>query len=80
LRWTPERLAASYHGTGWIFGAAAVALLPYDGLFRPLARPTPSDEAIELARSVGRTLAIATPALARTGRAVLLLDDAEPRP
>ena len=78
LRWTPERLAASYHGTGWIFGAAAVALLPYDGLFRPLARPTPSDEAIELARSVGRTLAIATPALARNGRAVLLLDDAEP--
>ena len=78
LRWTPERLAASYHGTGWIFGAAAVALLPYDGLFRPLARPTPSDEAMELARSVGRTLAIATPALARTGRAVLLLDDAEP--
>ena len=78
LGWTPERLAASYHSTGWIFGAGAVALLPYDGLFRPLLRSTPSDEALGLARAVGRTLAIATPALARTGRAVLLLDDAEP--
>jgi hypothetical protein len=78
LRWTPERLAASYHGTGWVFGAGAVGLLPYDALFRPPVRPTASDEALDLARSVGRTLAIATPALAQTGRAVLLLDDAEP--
>ena len=78
LRWTPERLAASYHGTGWIFGAAAVGLLPYDALFRPPVKPIASEEALELARSVGRTLAIATPALAQTGRAVLLLDDAEP--
>ena len=78
LQWTPERLAASYHGTGWIFGAGAVGLLPYDALFRPLLRPSPSVEAIELARAVGRTLAIATPALARNGRAVMLLDDAEP--
>ncbi|MGD0121963.1 MAG: hypothetical protein ABSC46_05340 [Candidatus Limnocylindrales bacterium] len=78
LRWTPERLAASYHGTGWIFGAGAIGLLPYDALFRPPVKPTASDEALGLARSVGRTLAIATPALAQTGRAVLLLDDAEP--
>jgi hypothetical protein len=77
-RWTPERLAASYHGTGWIFGAAAVSMLPYDALFRPPVKPTPADEAMELARAVGRTLAIATPALARSGRAILLLDDAEP--
>ena len=76
--WTQERLAASYHGTGWIFGAAAVALLPYDALFRPQARQTPTDDAMSLARAVGRTLAIATPALAQSGRAVLLLDDAEP--
>ena len=78
LRWTPERLAASYHGTGWIFGAGAVGLLPHDALFRPPVKPTPSDEALDMARSVGRTLAIATPVLAQTGRAVLLLDDAEP--
>ena len=78
LRWTPDRLASSYHGTGWIFGAAAVSLLPYDVLFAPPVKPTPSEEAIELARSIGRTLAIATPALARAGRAVILLDDAQP--
>ncbi len=78
LRLTPDRLAASYHGTGWIFGAAAVGLLPYDALFRPPVKTTESDEAMDLARSVGRTLAIATPALAQTGRAVLLLDDSEP--
>ena len=78
LRWTPDRLAASYHATGWVFGAAAVSLLPYDELFRPQTKPTPAEEAMDLARAVGRTLAIATPALAQTGRAVLLLDDAEP--
>ena len=78
LRLTPERLAASYHGTGWVFGSAAVSMLPYDALFRPLVKPSPADEAMDLAHSVGRTLAIATPALAQTGRAVLLLDDAEP--
>jgi hypothetical protein len=78
LRWTPERLAALYHGTGWIFGAAAVALLPHDELFKPVSKPTPAEEAVDLARAVGRSLAIATPALAQTGRAVLLLDDAQP--
>ena len=78
LRWTPERLAASYHATGWVFGAAAVALLPYDELYRPHTKSTPAEEAMDLARAVGRTLAIATPALAQTGRAVLLLDDAQP--
>ena len=78
MRWTPERLAASYHGTAWVFGPAAVGLLPYDALFRPPVKVTASDEAMDLARSVGRTLAIATPALAQTGRAVILLDDSEP--
>ncbi len=78
LRWTPEGLAASYHGTGWIFGAAAVELLPYGALYRPPVKQTPSEQVLELALSVGRTLAIATPVLAQTGRAVLLLDDAEP--
>ena len=78
MRWTPDRLAMSYHGTAWVFGAAAVGLLPYDALFRPVTKPSPADESMELARAVGRTLAIATPVLAQTGRAVLLLDDAEP--
>jgi hypothetical protein len=78
MRWTPERLAASYHGTGWIFGSAAVSMLPYEALFRQFVKPAAIEEAMDLARSVGRTLAIATPALALTGRAVLLLDDDEP--
>jgi hypothetical protein len=78
LRWTPDRLAASYHGTGWIFGSAAVALLPYADLFHPHTRASASQESMELAQALGRTLAIASPALAQTGRAVILLDDAEP--
>ena len=78
LRLTSERLAASYHGTGWVFGAAAVAMLPYDDLFQAAAKLTPIDEAADLAGSIGRTLALATPALAQNGRAVIMLDDAEP--
>jgi hypothetical protein len=78
LRLTPERLAASYHGTAWVFGAAAVSMLPYDELFAPAAKLTPIEEATELAASIGRSLALATPALAQTGRAVMMLDDAEP--
>ncbi|HEX7490438.1 MAG TPA: hypothetical protein VF337_01900 [Candidatus Limnocylindrales bacterium] len=78
LRWTSDRLAASYHGTGWIFGAAAVSLLPYDSLYKPPVKQTAAEDAVELARGVARTLAIATPALSQTGRAVILLDDDEP--
>jgi hypothetical protein len=78
LRWTPDRLAASYHGTGWIFGAAAVSTLPYDSLYKPPVKTSPAEDAIELAREVARTLAIATPALSQSGRAVILLDDDEP--
>jgi hypothetical protein len=78
LRWTPERLAASYQGTGWIFGPAAVSLLPYGALFQSPVKPTATEESLDLARSVGRTLAIATPALSQNGRAVVLLDDDHP--
>ena len=78
VRWTPERLAAAYHGTGWVFGAAAVSMLPFQNLFEPPVKSTPAEEATELARSIARTLAIAAPALARSGRAAILLDDSEP--
>ena len=78
LRWTPERLAASYHGTGWVFGSAAASMLPYHGLFETPVKPTPAEEATELATSIARTLAVAAPALARSGRAAMLLDDSEP--
>jgi hypothetical protein len=75
LRMTPERLAVSYHGTGWLFGAGAVSMLPYDSLFRPTPKVSPAAEALELARSLGRSVAIASPALSHNGRAVILLDD-----
>ena len=75
---TPERLAASYHGTGWVFGGGAVSMLPYDALFRPAARATPAEQTHVLARGLGRCLAIASPALANNGRAVILLDDDQP--
>lgn len=78
LRMTPERLAGAYHGTGWLFGAGAVSMLPYDSLFRPTPKASPAAEALELARSLGRCVAIASPALAYNGRAVILLDDDRP--
>ena len=81
LLWNPDRLAASYHGTGWLFGVAATNTLPYLRLFEvdsKAAEPTPMEAAAELARAVGRSLAVAAPALAPDARAVLLLDDAEP--
>jgi hypothetical protein len=74
-RWLVE----AYHETAWALGAGAVTLLPYEALFRPEPRSAGRGAAEELARSLGRSLAIASPALATNGRAVILLDDAEPR-
>ena len=78
LQLTSDRLAALYHGTGWLFGSSAVAMLPYDTLFRPAERNSIEREAEDLARALGRSLAIASPALANNGRAVVLLDDGRP--
>jgi hypothetical protein len=78
LQMTPDRLAALYHGTGWLFGSSAVAMLPYDALFRPAGKNTTEREAEDLARALGRSLAIASPALSYNGRAVVLLDDDRP--
>ena len=76
---TRERLADAYHGTAWCLGAGAVSLLPYDTLFGPASRTARRNAADELAHSLARSLAIATPALSLNGRAVVLLDDAQPR-
>lgn len=78
--WTPDRLAVSYHATAWLFGAAATASLPYLSLFdiERTAATGPMEEALQTARAVGRSLAVGSQALAGDGRAVLLLDDAEP--
>ena len=79
LRLTRDRLAEAYHETAWALGAGAASMLPFEELFRPAPRGAGRSAAEDLARSVGRSLAIATPALAQSGRAVVLLDDAEPR-
>jgi hypothetical protein len=79
LRMTRERLGEAYHATAWALGAGAASLLPYDELFRPSPSVVPVNAAEDLARSIARSLAISTPALAQQGRAVVLLDDAEPR-
>ena len=75
LRWTPDRLAATYHGSAWVFGASAATLLPYEALFKATSRLNAVPETDFLARSLGRSLAIASPALAQNGRAVVLLDN-----
>jgi hypothetical protein len=79
LRLNHDRLVEAYHETAWVLGAGAAALLPYEALFRPEPRSAERGVAEDLARSLGRSLAIASPALATNGRAVILLDDAEPR-
>jgi hypothetical protein len=78
LAMTPERLAALYHGTGWLFGPSAIEMLPYDALFHPAPRNAADREFEDLARGLGRALAIASPALSFNGRAVVLLDDDKP--
>ena len=79
LRLTRERLADAYHETAWALGAGAASMLPFEELWQPAPRGARRSASEDLARSVGRSLAIATPALAPNGRAVVLLDDAEPR-
>jgi len=75
---TPERLAEAYHATSWALGSGAASLLPFEELFRSHPRTGRRSASDDLARSVARSLAIATPTLAQNGRAVVLLDDAEP--
>ena len=76
---TRQRLADAYHATAWALGAGAASMLPFQELFRPAPRAPRRSAAEDLVRSTARSLAIATPALAQNGRAVVLLDDAEPR-
>jgi hypothetical protein len=116
LRWSPDRLAAAYHGTAWVFGAGAASALPFEALFGPTSRaasrkadrpleadlpleagasgapeasaraavpasatqPGPDPETDQLARALARSLAVAAPALAQSGRAVVLLDGSVP--
>jgi hypothetical protein len=65
-----ERLAATYHGTSWVLGREAAALLPIDALANPSLRPPWSWQAA----SIGRALEAVEPAMARDGRVVQLVD------
>ena len=84
LPWTPDRLATAYHATAWVLGAGAASNLPFEALFGPPLRhsepgqPGPNPDTDQLARSLARSLAVAAPALAQSGRAVVLLDTSEP--
>jgi hypothetical protein len=75
---TRDRLAEAYHATAWALGGPAAARLPAQTLFSD-ARPGRYSRADELAFGAARTLAIATPVLSPTGRALILLDEPEPR-
>jgi hypothetical protein len=64
-----DRLVASYHGTSWVLGREAAALLPIDALATSF-RPPWSWQAA----SIGRALEAVEPAMARDGRVVQLVD------
>ncbi len=70
VRPTLERLAATYHATAWVLGRDAAAQLPIDALAGPPLRAPWNWQAV----AIGRSLEAAAPALARDGRAVMLVD------
>jgi hypothetical protein len=70
MRPSLERLAAVYHGTSWVLGREAAALLPIDALASSSLRPPWSWQAV----SIGRALEAVEPAMARDGRVVQLVD------
>ncbi len=65
-----ERLGAAYHATSWVLGREASSLLPIDALAGPSLRAPWSWQAV----TIGRAMEAAAPAMARDGRAVLLVD------
>jgi len=65
-----ERLGTAYHATSWVLGREASSLLPIDALAGPSLRAPWSWQAV----TIGRAMEAAAPAMARDGRAVLLVD------
>ena len=65
-----ERLAAIYHGTSWVLGREAAAVLPIDALANSSLRPPWSWQAA----SIGRALEAIESAMARDGRVIQLVD------
>ena len=70
MRPSLERLAAAYHGTAWVLGREAAALLPIDALASSSLRAPWSWQAA----SIGRALEAVEPAMARDGRVIQLVD------
>ena len=70
MRLNLERLAAAYHGTAWVLGREAAALLPLDALAGASLRPPWSWQAA----AIGRALEGVEPVMARDGRVVQLVD------
>ncbi len=70
MRPSLERLAAAYHGTAWVLGREAAALLPVDALASSSLRAPWSWQAA----SIGRALEAVEPVMARDGRVVQLVD------
>jgi hypothetical protein len=65
-----DRLAAAYHGTAWVLGRDAASLVPAGALAGPSLRAPWSWQSAAIAT----TLETVAPAMARDGRAVLLVD------
>jgi hypothetical protein len=70
MRPSLERLAAAYHGTAWVLGREAAAMLPIDALASTSLRAPWSWQAA----SIGRALEAVEPVMARDGRVVQLVD------
>ncbi len=70
MRLNLERLAAAYHGTAWVLGREAAAILPIDGLAGASLRPPWSSQAT----AVAVALEAVEPAMARDGRVIQLVD------
>ncbi len=70
MRPSLERLAAAYHGTAWVLGREAAAVLPIDALASASLRAPWSWQAA----SIGRALEAVEPVMARDGRVVQLVD------
>ena len=65
-----DRLVAAYHGTAWVLGRDAAALLPVDALAGSSLRPAWGQQAARMARA----FELVEPTMARDGRVIQLVD------
>ena len=70
LRPNLDRLVAAYHGTAWVLGRDAAALLPVDALAGSSLRPAWGQQAARMARA----FELVEPTMARDGRVIQLVD------